>query len=1004
MAQSEQNLSILEMWTSLKYSFLGFLLAEFCYLILAVGKLVYNRLWVSAILGNTGQVIILHILFVLLASVIALFVPYVLPAATRILKSKRFDVYIAFILGFAIDICFSGFIREPFASAMAGLSSFQLLLILSVPFIALLAQCLRRRKSESPSSLFLNDDPKASRTEDLLNFSGKADRFAESVFNNGSSKSMVFAIDAPWGVGKTTFWNLCKEHWKKKYANTTIVCEFSPINYGSDANLMQVFVDELIRSIRSEIFAPELRPLVRKYSRFVNAKVSLSALGVVITSGTYTIDHAFKDLENYLKTLRVKVIVLIDDLDRLSFSEIKQVLFGIRKIFKLPNISYVLCYNTCNLQSKAGDDINDVIEFLEKFVDLKTSIYINTQQLVDYVRSLEKELPHVSPEHVRNAKSAIKALDTIFSSTEYHRYVPFVSDLRKLKKLVNSVLLLDIHKADMLNIDIDPYDLLHLMLINLIYPSVFHKIYATETQGKNGFFSCSTSFQRFVSGRLSAEKYDSNDDTRYTNSSEYGDYVKELTPSQRLLVEKVFDVNVRLKTAQGEILDGAAKRSYACFNEGSAETRNLERYLKLIVDTAQPPKESQYKYYANLKKEIVNGAEVKSILTREESSFSNSEDSYEQFWRVLTNSAHEFDHRTGAHVINYLLEHIKDYSTIRFSDITVGLRGSLSYYLVKLLDSAGWIDYEGGHAQNTDESVAEIADWIFGEKDHEGRGIVETLGSEGRGLLGLHDLLSFRLRCSADRGGDIFNLQRALAKHGNPSAPTDGLVIEIAKEEMREISQGVFALFEEQYISAGKNIFELAEKLLPRDLTGKYFSAASSYKPRDREMTLDEAVHIAQTSIMSFVAFQLSNAQTAEGAGIGCGYYDPTGSEDNGGIRVEVIKYFFDVCFDPDTCDKAYEYFLNYLLSHLSGKPGTGGKMRYGPEITEFTSLLGEDNLKEYWLKHRDTIMKKNLREKDVSLRTVNYIANYRDDLEPLFEELNKLLPEPKRTSPPTQQ
>jgi len=43
-----------------------------------------------------------------------------------------------------------------------------------------------------------------------------------------------------------------------------------------------------------------------------------------------------------LADLDKKVIVVVDDLDRLGFSAIKDVLFAIKKSSHVPNVSYVL--------------------------------------------------------------------------------------------------------------------------------------------------------------------------------------------------------------------------------------------------------------------------------------------------------------------------------------------------------------------------------------------------------------------------------------------------------------------------------------------------------------------------------------------------------------------------------------------------------------------------------------------------------------------------------------
>ena len=105
-----------------------------------------------------------------------------------------------------------------------------------------------------------------------------------------------------------------------------------------------------------------------------------------------------------------------------------------------------------------------------------------------------------------------------------------------------------------------------------------------------------------------------------------------------------------------------------------------------------------------------------------------------------------------------------------------GVRPRLIYSLWRLLDRAGWGRTVGRRRANTQESVIEVAWRIFGEQAYVGKGLLERLASLDRGVLGWNDLMLFRLQCSADRGGQLYNLHTALIVHQDPSAMTSGLV------------------------------------------------------------------------------------------------------------------------------------------------------------------------------------------------------------------------------------
>ena len=462
--------------------------------------------------------------------------------------------------------------------------------------------------------------------------------------------------------------------------------------------------------------------------------------------------------------------------------------------------------------------------------------------------------------------------------------------------------------------------------------------------------------------------------------------MKSLSKNTRFLLDKVFNEK-RIEEKQG---GSANEHLYACYNGRSGlpdRGRNLETYLKLIVHQVKPETREQQQFYLNCKNRLVWGASIESVLSDEIFALSKGEDSHDHFWRVVTNSADELNVVQGKAVISYLLENLPAYSCIETeNNITVDLRDHLIYRLLKLLDTVGWSDNNEKHFRNEDKYIAEIAYWIFGEDKYVQKGVLEMLAKAERGILGLHDLLLFRLSCSADRGGDIFNLRRALALHYNPQAPTSGEVRMLALEEMREISQKVFYYFKVQYIDQEKNIFTLIEDLTLKDLTGSF----SPFVADSSEVT-ENACRRTKSGLLYFIVYQLGNSIIE--SGIGCGYYDPEGNADGNGIKTLVNDYLFNICFNPKADINNYEHFLVYLLISL-GSYHAGMEIDYRPDIKEFTRVIDEERIIKYWKTHRDEIKDKDFLERDNKIVTSNYVATYKEDLPPIYKVLDELVEE----------
>jgi hypothetical protein len=180
------------------------------------------------------------------------------------------------------------------------------------------------------------------------------------------------------------------------------------------------------------------------------------------------------------------------------------------------------------------------------------------------------------------------------------------------------------------------------------------------------------------------------------------------------------------------------------------------------------------------------------------------EHSHDQFWRVLVSQSHDFSRDVAEDGINTLVDYLPRYSVVATGDR--GLRQRSIYSLLRLLDGAGWGRTGGRRLPNSPDNVVEIAWRIYGEHAYEGKALVERLTTSERGVLGWNDLMLFRLQCSADRQGQIYNVHSALIVHEDKSAATSGLVSELALKGMRRLSQQVFAHFKRIYIDPKRNL------------------------------------------------------------------------------------------------------------------------------------------------------------------------------------------------------
>lgn len=141
----------------------------------------------------------------------------------------------------------------------------------------------------------------------------------------------------------------------------------------------------------------------------------------------------------------------------------------------------------------------------------------------------------------------------------------------------------------------------------------------------------------------------------------------------------------------------------------------------------------------------------------------------------------------------------------------------------------------------------------------------------------------------------------------------------------------------------------------------------------------------------SFISYQLGNTEISHG--VGCGFYDETGTADVRGIAAAFNDYIFGVCFDPAGGREKYEHFLDYLLGNFASIFGSKKGRSYIPHVNEFTKVLNRQRLAQYWRDNAAAIRALNLHESTKVVEAGNYSVSY-GELEDVFEVLDTLVAE----------
>ena len=125
---------------------------------------------------------------------------------------------------------------------------------------------------------FNTDKPIQNSTEDLLGRKSFSKTLSEAINQYKGTDSLVIGLFGKWGVGKTSIVNMVLEN-----LNDKIIVNFSPWNYDSHSDLINLFFIELRKSIidngnvRDEKSLKEAFFEYQRYNKCTPAKVCRSA-------------------------------------------------------------------------------------------------------------------------------------------------------------------------------------------------------------------------------------------------------------------------------------------------------------------------------------------------------------------------------------------------------------------------------------------------------------------------------------------------------------------------------------------------------------------------------------------------------------------------------------------------------------------------------------------------------------------------------------------------------
>ncbi len=384
---------------------------------------------------------------------------------------------------------------------------------------------------------FSADRPITSCSEDLLGRSGFAKSIAAAIKGWTGNDSLVIALYGSWGSGKTSIKNMTVETLRSDEETCPLIVEFNPWQWAGQEQLAEAFFQQIGLVLGKDTNKEGRKRAAkwRAYAAYLNAGsffaqglrntifwilliIGLVGLGGLFSQFTWikttlliivfvsfglsvmlrwggklseqiadifsarsearrqSLPEIKEDLTEALQKLKKSVLVVIDDVDRLSPEEIKLLFQLVKANADFPNLVYLLLFQR---------------EVIEK--NLETIMGVSGKEFLEKIVQIGFDIPQI--ERGRLEKVLFSGLDRLLGENDKilqrfnqqywgNTFVgglrPYFSTLRDVKRFLSTLSFnISLFRRGE-GFEVNPVDLIALEVLRTFEPRVYQRLYAAK--------------------------------------------------------------------------------------------------------------------------------------------------------------------------------------------------------------------------------------------------------------------------------------------------------------------------------------------------------------------------------------------------------------------------------------------------------------------------------------------------------------------------------------------
>jgi predicted KAP-like P-loop ATPase len=338
-------------------------------------------------------------------------------------------------------------------------------------------------------NIFNSDSPITKLDEDNLGRKEFAINLGNRIidYDSANNENLVIGIAGEWGSGKSSLMNMVLNHIESEYVysekvkqnDKPIIMRFNPWRFSNQDQLISQFFNEMNLLLGGTDYA-NIKNVARKIelyaSFFEPVGIALPPFGLIIRSlkrylGSLQefadnrlndFDSVREDLDKALKEQNHKIIIALDDIDRLNVDEIHIIFQLIKILANFPNTMYLIGFDRGVVSAALDNNEKNLSgsDYLEKII----------QVIFEIPHITEHEMKELVKENLENEFGRFKNDDDIYHFDQlYDSLLKYkFKNIRNLNRYINTLkLTFEPIKDDVFYVDFYVFTAVHVFFPEL---------------------------------------------------------------------------------------------------------------------------------------------------------------------------------------------------------------------------------------------------------------------------------------------------------------------------------------------------------------------------------------------------------------------------------------------------------------------------------------------------------------------------------------------------------